>query len=225
MLQEDGLYLWSNEEIEQESMSSLSEPDQLVLREILCWSQSYLLHPHPLLGRDGPVCPFTKPSLAKQLFFIATPEHGRDLSRIKERVQRLRQMYASFILTQDEASRNFLTFLIPLPDFDLSDAGPLDDLQGQLKNDFVKQGLMIGQFHPKCEQQGLWNEEFRPLKCAIPLLAIRVMVLYDLPFLMETHDHLDAYLATFAREIPPKVRGQLVSRLYAPRPELQHSEV
>ena len=218
MLHQDELTLWSPPDIESDAISTLSEADQATLREVLQWSKDFLLNIHPDLGRDGPVCPFTKPSMTKQLYFIAGPQHGSDLAGIGPQVLRFRQWYESMIVEQEEASRNFLTFVIPLPDFDRSDAMPLNELQSGLKNDFVKQGLMIGQFHPKCEEPGLWNEQFRPLQCPVPLLAIRVMVLYDLPFLMETHDHLDAYLATFAREIPPRVRSQLVSRLYAPRP-------
>jgi len=218
MLQHNELTLWSIDDIERAELHGLSATDQQTVTTILQWSKSFLLNPHPDLGRDGPVCPFTKPSMTKQLFFIASPEHGQDLSAIQSNILHFQRWYESMIAQHEEASRNFLTFLIPLPDFDRSDPAPLDELQGRLKNDFVRQGLMIGQFHPECEQPGLWNDDFRPLKCAIPLLAIRVMVLYDLPFLMETQDHLDAYLATFAREIPPRVRGHLVNRMYAPRP-------
>jgi hypothetical protein len=219
MLQQDELTLWSIDDIENAAMQALSATDQQTVSTILQWSKNFLLNTHPQLGRDGPVCPFTKPSMSKHLYFIAGPQHGRNFSEIQGNILRFQRWYASLITKLEESSRNFLTFLIPLPDFDRSDPAPLDELQARLKNDVVRQGLMIGQFHPECEQPGLWNNEFRPLKCVIPLLAIRVMVLYDLPFLMETQEHLDAYLATFASEIPPRVRGHLVSKLYAPRPE------
>ncbi len=218
MLQNAGLFLWSSDDIERGAMSDLAQADQTVLREIMSWTREYLVAPHPELGRDGPVCPFTKPSLAKQLFFLATPEHGRDVSVLTARLQHWREWYENLLLEKEEVDRNLLTVLVPLPDFDRVDAAPLDQFQDLLKDDFVQHGLMIGQFHPNCDKPGLWNEAFRPLRCPIPLLAMRVMVLYDLPFLMETQSYLDAYLKHFAREIPPKVRGQLVSRLYAPRP-------
>jgi hypothetical protein len=68
---------------------------------------------------------------------------------------------------------------------------------------------MIGQFHPKCDQPGLWNDDFRPLRSPIPLLAIRIMVPGDLPFLTGSDVHLAAYFARFAAGIPSELRIQL----------------
>ncbi len=72
---------------------------------------------------------------------------------------------------------------------------------------------MVGQFHPRCEQGGLWNEGFRPLRAPIPLLAIRRMVSSDLPFLLDSAGHLLAYLNRFAPNIPSHVRRLLVARI------------
>jgi hypothetical protein len=67
--------------------------------------------------------------------------------------------------------------------------------------------------YPRCEQSGLWNEEFRPLRAPVPLLAIRQMVSSDLPFLFDTASHLAAYLDRFAPDIPGHVRRLLVARV------------
>jgi len=102
---------------------------------------------------------------------------------------------------------------VVLPGFDRTDSSPLDALQRRLKDAFVREGLMVGQFHPHCEQRGLWNEDFRPLKAPIPLLAIRRMVSSDLPFLLGSASHLSAYLDRFAPGIPSHVRRHLVARI------------
>lgn len=69
-----------------------------------------------------------------------------------------------------------------LPHVDPVDPTPLDDLQRVAKDDFVN-GLMIGQFHPTCETLGsVWNPDFPALRAPIPLLAIRKLVVFDLPF-------------------------------------------
>src|SRR5206468_1894821 len=49
-------------------------------------------------------------------------------------------------------------------------------------------GLMLGQFHMKNEEPGLHNVNFRPLQSPIPLLAVRFMVMADLPFLTRQAD-------------------------------------
>ena len=82
-----------------------------------------------------------------------------------------------------------------------------------MKDAFVRQGLMVGQFHPRSEQSGLWNEDFRPLRAPIPLLAIRRMVSSDLPFLLDSASHLSAYLDRFAPGIPSHIRRLLASRV------------
>jgi hypothetical protein len=106
-----------------------------------------------------------------------------------------------------QASREYLTFVIALPNFDMTSSTKLDELQRQLKDEFVPQGLMIGQFHPQCPQPGLWNPQFRPLQSPIPLLALRRMVASDLPFLVGSCAHASSYLTNFAREIPPHTRN------------------
>jgi hypothetical protein len=118
------------------------------------------------------------------------------------------------LLEQLEGERkHLLTILVVLPDFDRKDSGPLDALQDKLKDAFVREGLMVGQFHPRNDQGGLWNENFRPLRAPIPLLAIRRMVPSDLPFLLDSASHLSAYLNRFAPDIPSHVRRLLVARI------------
>lgn len=215
MRQRNALQLWSPAEIESGDTALLAPEHRGLVRELLTWGCEFLNMPHPDLGRDGPVCPFTKSSMNKELFLVATPQSGSDIEAACVTVLEFRDWYDELVLEIDPADRNFLSFVIPLPDFDAVDPAPLDALQGKLKDDFVRDGLMIGQFHPFCEQPGLWNNDFHPLRSPVPLLAIRIMVMYDLPFLIEEQRHLDAYLANFAKEIPPRVRTQLVSRMFA----------
>jgi len=102
---------------------------------------------------------------------------------------------------------------VVLPGFDRTDSGPLDALQRRLKDSFVSEGLMVGQFHPRCEQSGLWNADFRPLRAPIPLLAIRRMVSSDLPFLVDSGHHMSSYFSRFAPDIPGHIRRILIARV------------
>jgi hypothetical protein len=82
-----------------------------------------------------------------------------------------------------------------------------------VKDEFVADGLMVGQFHPVCANPGLWNEDFRPLRSPVPLLAIRQMLVFDLPFLTTSAGHIDAWLGRFAPHLPPRVRAHLTARV------------
>jgi hypothetical protein len=143
------------------------------------------------------------------LFYLSHLRTDSNASLLREAVSAFREWYLDMAETLNEKQRKFLTFLIVLEDIDLTDSRELDDLQRSLKDSFVEQGLMIGQFHPKCDQPGLWNDDFRPLRSPIPLLAIRIMVPGDLPFLTGSDVHLAAYFARFAAGIPSELRIQL----------------
>ncbi|MDH6705908.1 hypothetical protein P3T27_002630 [Kitasatospora sp. MAA19] len=178
--------------------------------EVLAWSRRFLTTAHPDLGRSGPVCPYTQPSLRRGLFHIAVAEPGAD-GDLPALVGELRAWYERLLAgLVEESDRELLTVLLVLPGLDRTDSTVLDEAQRKAKDEFVEQGLMIGQFHPACEEPGLWNRSFRPLRAPVPLLAVRKLLVFDLPFLVDDEDHLAHYLARFAPEVPARIRDQLV---------------
>jgi hypothetical protein len=198
----DQVMIWSAAEVSSGNVA----PE---LTQVLAWANSYLVSPDPELGRKGPVCPYTQPSLQRDLFYLARST-GVD---VQEAVDCLRTWYGTAASAMPPPDRELLTVLLVLPHLDPVDPTPLDDLQRQAKDDFVNNGLMIGQFHPTCEAAGLWNPHFRPLRAPVPLLAIRKLVVFDLPFLIDQRNHLDSFLRRFAPAIPARVRTQLTTRV------------
>ncbi|MFE4481986.1 MULTISPECIES: DUF6875 domain-containing protein [Streptomycetaceae] len=189
--------------------------------ETLAWARAFLTTAHPDLGRSGPVCPYTQPSLRRGLFHIAVADTspgaspGGDLPAL---VAELRAHYDALLADlAEESDRELLTVLLVLPQLDREDSTVLDELQRKAKDEFVEQGLMIGQFHPVCEEPGLWNHSFRPLRAPVPLLAVRKLLVFDLPFLTGDETHLNHYLARFAPEVPARIRAQLVTSVRARR--------
>jgi hypothetical protein len=183
------------------------------LSQVLDWSRDFLVSGHPELGRTGPVCPYTQPSLRKELFHLALPSAACD--DLASAVDSLRTRHAILSEPLSEDDRELLTILLVLPGFDPTDSVELDELQLKAKNEFVAEGLMIGQFHPVCEEPGLYNEDFRPLRAPVPLLAVRKLLVFDLPFLLTDDLHMDHYLQRFAPSIPTRVRDRLVSEVVA----------
>ncbi|MFD9726983.1 DUF6875 domain-containing protein [Streptomyces sp. NPDC059072] len=183
------------------------------LLQVLMWSRDFLVSSHPELGRSGPVCPYTQPSLRKELFHLALP--SAECEDLSQAVDSLRTRHATLSEPLSPDDRELLTILLVLPGFDPTDSVELDELQRKAKDEFVAEGLMIGQFHPVCEEPGLYNESFRPLRAPLPLLAVRKLLVFDLPFLVGDDSHMDHYLQRFAPEIPSRIRDQLVSRVVA----------
>ncbi|MEV4973858.1 DUF6875 domain-containing protein [Streptomyces scopuliridis] len=206
---DERIHLWTAAEVARAEVPRRHLP---YLREVLEWSSEFLVSGHPELGRSGPVCPYTQPSLRKQLFHLAVPADGAGAD-LSSAVGSLRAWYERLAAGLEEEDQELLTLLLVLPHFDRTDSAELDGLQRAAKDAFVADGLMIGQFHPVCEEPGLWNSLFRPLRAPVPLLAVRKLLVFDLPFLLGDDVHMDHYLRRFAPDIPARVRGQLVSRM------------
>lgn len=198
------LTLYEPADLRAEILSS----DATEMRTIATWAVEFLCVPHQQLGRRGSVCPYTKPSMDKNGFLLASAGSEHDLRTIEATVDDYRRWFIELLEQRERANRHLLTILVLLPGLDRVDSGPLDALQDRLKDSFVREGLMVGQFHPNCEQSGLWNGDFRPLKAPTPLLAIRQMVASDLPFLVGAA--LSAYFDRFAPDIPSHIRRLLV---------------
>jgi hypothetical protein len=209
MLRAHGLTLYEPGDLRGETASAAI----VDLRQITTWAVEFLNEPNSRLGRRGPVCPYTRLSMDNNCFLLAWAGGEHDVGSVESLVDRYRRWFMELTEQAEPARGRLLTVLVVLPGFDLADSRPLDALQARLKDAFVYEGLMVGQFHPRCAQRGLWNEDFRPLTAPIPLLAIRRMVASDLPFLLGSASQLSAYLDRFAPGIPSHVRRILAARL------------
>lgn len=182
------------------------------------WARTFLTRSNSLLGREGPVCPFTQPSLNKHLFWLAP---YLDITEDGSAVEAAVKVYLDWFLALDPVSgpdKVYKTILIIFPTLNSKNAASiLQPLQHRLKPEFVKQGLMVGQFFEGCDEPGLWNAAFRPLQSPLPLLAIRHMVPSDFPFLHGSRgsaEMLASYFTQFGNTIPPAVRTLIVKALF-----------
>ena len=189
--------------------------------EVVRWAHAYLCQPHPALGREGPVCPYTEPSLERGLFWLAIhPDPRPSVAEVRALVRRYLERFRELEPTEErEAQLKSILLLFPA----LSPArahAVLDVAQAALKPEFVAAGLMIGQFHPGCDEPALWNPGFRPLRSPVPLLAIRHMVRTDAVFLTGDAAWLTAYLRRYGDAVPARLQDAV--REAARRLGVQH---
>jgi hypothetical protein len=174
------------------------------IRTIIDWSRSYLAQPHPELGRSGPVCPFVRPALAKRtIFYSVWP--GADLD--PDEVESVARSFRDWFLELEPVhgrDAQYKSINIIFPDLPMSAVGELiDGTQERLKPLYARGGIMIGEFHPGPPQKaGLWNEDFRPLRCPLPMLSIRHLVPTDFAFLKDRREFMEAYLASVGDKVP-----------------------
>lgn len=179
------------------------------LMTILDWAKTFLSRPHPELGRDGAVCPYTRTSITRHHFRMAVyQEHDVSLAQVREQLLLYRNWFLALEPVQPKTEAQYKTILILFPYLSAEKASTIiDDLQRELKPPFVDAGLMIGQFHARCNEPGLWNTAFRPLRTPIPLLVIRHMVPTDFPFLRHDPVFLASYLKICGQQIPKHLQS------------------
>jgi hypothetical protein len=173
------------------------------LDEVVRWAHRYLCEPHPELGREGPVCPYARTSLERDLFWLAL-DPAVD-AREEDVVAAAREYRRWFGRLEPVAGRGteYKAIVILFPALPPERAGPLlDSVQATLKPEFVDCGLMISQFHSTCAEVGRWNTQFYPLRSPVPLLTVRAMVRMDTPFLVADPHWLSAYLRSFGDDVP-----------------------
>jgi Domain of unknown function (DUF6875) len=217
VLRRGELFLISSVALDEPVDGEISCSVRAACRTIAKWAESYLCNGHPELGREGPVCPFTRPSLSKGLFWL-TVRNETDLLG-PESVVRIEEYLDWFLELEPKSGPESIlkTILIVYPNIPEGlAASSLEPLQKLLKPKFVNRGIMVGQFYAGCQESGLWNDSFRALESPIPLLAIRNMVPSDFPFLHGRRGNpgmLLAYLNKFGTKIPTEVKSVLVDAL------------
>ncbi|MEV0033823.1 DUF6875 domain-containing protein [Nocardia sp. NPDC050793] len=177
------------------------------------WAEDYLTGTEPDLGRDGPVCPYVRPSLHRDLMWVGRIAGVRPWPPyVRLVIEDALELFGS-LPPEDGGGAVLRCLVTALPD--LRDFSLIDNLHDVLKTRFVERGFMLGQFYPGCKEPGLWNKDFHPLDSPIPMIVVRSMMATDFPFLLGRPEWMSAYVKKFAPGLPAHVRQVVVGRLTA----------
>ena len=117
----------------------------------------------------------------------------------------------------DPRDRIFRSIIVTFPSIAESDAPPLiEKVQRELKPDFLRDGLMIGEFYPECPAPGIHNAAFRALQSPVTAIAIRHMTLQDAPFMLQHARHRELYEEYFGDEGRQRIQALLDARIGCP---------
>jgi hypothetical protein len=175
------------------------------LVRIVDWCENFLGKPSGLVGRTGNVCPFVPEALMRKSLKFAVITLTRTGAEAVPQIEELIDACREHFLKRESADGKidiFGSMVMIFPGITNEEASRvIDPTQRELKPSFVREGLMLGEFHAFSSTPGLRNPGFRPLRSPIPLLAIRHMVESDVDFLIAPSDpastrvkSLNAYL-------------------------------
>lgn len=211
MILQSELQLFEVSRLEAELVPPVIARNRKAVDRVIRWIHEYLAKPHPELGRPGPVCPFVPTAMEKKLLHLAVYE-GTAITGDAIR-DILLEMLDCFLDMEPRIGNNaqFKAFLLLFPNIPGNKSHDLVEMaQQDLRFTFVPKGLMVGEFHPgPPDKAGLWNKQFRPLNCPIPMLAIRHMVPTDVLFLKDEHSLITEYLKIFGDMVPAKFRNYI----------------
>lgn len=180
------------------------------------WLGDFPVHPHPDLGRAGPVCPYMGRArdLGRLELFGFDATAGDEVLVARARMLREDLERRSAASATD---RTYLVyFLVPygLPEPDLK--AMVERVHARLRPEFVRRGLLAGDFWPDHHSRGLHSRSFRPFASPLPILGMRNMVPGDLAFFAgpdvpppEQLTYLGFYRQHFAGNLPDYWRQRL----------------
>lgn len=172
--------------------------ESLALTRVARWAEEFLANAHPALGRPGHVCPYVAAALRDQRFLLTVLRKAdENPESADEAILHLGRHFLQLPPTERRLAQR-KTIVVLFPDLPPARAGEIiDAMHRRLKPHFLREGMMLGEFHQNSSKPGLHNPDFRPLRSEIPLLVIRTMVLTDIAFLNDEARFIRAFLAVF----------------------------
>ncbi len=166
-------------------------------RVLADWVKHYLMRPHPDLGRTGHVCPFTAKAARLALLRIGiSPLGPADRRQILQTMRGALQAFHALPCTG--ATKVFRTVIVGFPNCaDADGIAALHSVQNAMRHQSLVRAKMIGLFEPESPATGLINPDFRPLRSPLPVLAIRMLVEQDAPFVARNPLLAPIYLLKF----------------------------
>lgn len=163
------------------------------------WLREYVSVDDRRIGRSGPVCPFVPRALNEHALETRI-RYDIDGSNEPELIDALQTEIREFGAAGRPPRNSGVLLdsrLVVMPRMGPEGWERLDAVYEGLKDFAVQSGLMIGQFHPNCDERAFRNSGFRVSIAPVALLAIRHMAPHDILFLHDSGRWFKKYYADF----------------------------
>lgn len=182
----------------------ISPQDLEIANCVLNWAKEYLMKENPNINRpngNNVVCPFVSTSIDNNSFYIVV--HKEVNGESVEHIETIMYSYLEPFKSQGPFGTNDKqkkALLVVFPNIPTDQSRALDIVHQNIKTQFVSEGLMVGQFHPNCEEKGIYNLGFLVSIAPYPLIAIRHMTIHDILFLGENELWFNEYNIRFGEK-------------------------
>jgi heptaprenyl diphosphate synthase len=198
------------------SPRSFVAPNEVALaQQVLFWTKEYLMKENDQVHRpysSQTVCPFVESSINSNCFYMVFHNefNGQDESAIVEQILEYIQLF-KMSPPLEENLRLRKVLLVVFPKIETANLKVLDVCHRIIKPKMVEEGLMVGQFHPVCDERSIHNRQWRTVsQSPIPLVAMRHMTVHDIMFLESDEQWFKAYDVKFGHRF--RDQGRSLSR-------------
>ncbi len=176
------------EDLEQPGRAgALPDRDREALQATADWIRSYVLKPHPEIGRPGPVCPYLPVSVQRQELWLAAEHVGDgDVSDVIEIVNGYkRRLLDAGTGPGDDA--NLRVIVVVFPDLPAERAPDVFDgvMQQISVPSYAEDGIIFGPYYDGNQATAVYNNGFRPFESPVPFLFVRHTVVGDWKFFLD----------------------------------------
>ncbi|MEV4125677.1 DUF6875 domain-containing protein [Nocardia sp. NPDC049707] len=178
--------------------------------QVLRWIEGFVLKPDRRLHRPGAVCPRLAPTIERNLVRLVTVKTtAATLAEAVEKIPHLADLYIE-LFGQSQALLRGGVLLAIFPDVDPDDAAEfIDGGHAAVRVDFVRRGLMLGEFHTSSSVGSVHNPTFPVMQSPVPMFAVRALTVHDILFLDRPGEHraelLGHYLDLLGDQIPTQI--------------------
>jgi hypothetical protein len=185
----------------------------------LDWLREFIATANPAINRPGHVCPRVAPALRRNLIWLVTIQTANSSARDAfDKGQHLPGLFWHLFGEQTGRAGSLLAFF---PDISAADAPEfIDGGHRLLRKHFVRQGLMLGEFHPSSTVASVRNPAFPVMRSPAPMFAVRALTVHDLMFLdqpgtpaSDRMEYLNLYLRHLGDQLPDDVRRGVLARI------------
>jgi heptaprenyl diphosphate synthase len=186
-------------------------------RLVDAWLREYVSVGDRRVGRSGPVCPFIPRALAQHAVQIDIRYDiaGSSESELIDKLQAEISEFATPGRPLHNTGALLESRLVVMPCMDTEGWERLDAVYERLKGFAVELGIMVGQFHPRCDERAVRNPDFRVSVAPVAMLAIRHMAPHDILFLHRSERWFKEYDSRFRSHFQRgRIRDPLLLSLY-----------